>query len=199
MVVILQAGRKGSGMLCLMAGHAHPSTLLLCLVQADGLSRLCTAACRKAYQQAVGIPTSALDALWRAYEAFESSGTNKQFVQRVLAEHRPSYTAARSALNELRRRMGKIRASTLAAPPGASCLWPLLQVRHADAQLGSAGWMQLHAPFAVHTPAPRAWPKHCAAPAMAPFCISSSLSPPGGPACMPHLQLHVPIRAALHD
>lgn len=77
-------------------------------------------ACRRAYQRAVSVPTSSLDALWRAYEGFESNSnnSNKQFTQRVLAEHRPRYQAARTALNELLRRTAQITTKALATPPG---------------------------------------------------------------------------------
>ncbi|KAK9788841.1 hypothetical protein WJX73_000969 [Symbiochloris irregularis] len=73
---------------------------------------------RRAYQRAIGMTTSQVDQLWRAYEAFENSGSNPQFTQRVLAEHRPRYTAARTALNELRSRMSRIKTAALAVPPG---------------------------------------------------------------------------------
>ena len=72
---------------------------------------------RKVYQRAVCIPLNNVEALWKAYDAFES-GLNKLTVssshrhlkhaqqlfqaKKFLAERSPAYMTARTALRELR-------------------------------------------------------------------------------------------------
>ncbi|ORY33805.1 hypothetical protein BCR39DRAFT_519303 [Naematelia encephala] len=56
---------------------------------------------RKVYQRAVCIPLNNIEALWKAYDAFESN-TNKLTAKKFLAEKSPAYMTARTALRELR-------------------------------------------------------------------------------------------------
>ncbi|EIE19849.1 Suf-domain-containing protein, partial [Coccomyxa subellipsoidea C-169] len=45
---------------------------------------------RRAYQRALVVPCASLEALWRSYEQFEQSGSNKALARRILDEQRPS-------------------------------------------------------------------------------------------------------------
>ncbi|KAK8869830.1 hypothetical protein IAR55_000398 [Kwoniella newhampshirensis] len=56
---------------------------------------------RKLYQRAVCIPLNNVEALWKAYDGFEST-LNKLTAKKFLAEHSPAYMTARTALRELR-------------------------------------------------------------------------------------------------
>ncbi|WWC69469.1 uncharacterized protein I206_103409 [Kwoniella pini CBS 10737] len=56
---------------------------------------------RKLYQRAICIPLNNLEALWKAYDAFES-GVNKATSKKFLAEKSPAYMTARTALRELK-------------------------------------------------------------------------------------------------
>ncbi|EFN59172.1 hypothetical protein CHLNCDRAFT_138056 [Chlorella variabilis] len=76
------------------------------------------AAVRRAYQRALLVPTSQLEGLWRGYEGFEVTGSNKQLARRLLDEWRPLYQAARGLLREREARLGAINLKALALPPG---------------------------------------------------------------------------------
>ncbi|KAJ5793650.1 RNA-processing protein HAT helix [Penicillium paradoxum] len=55
---------------------------------------------RKAYQRAIGVPTQAVNALWKEYDQFEMN-LNKLTGRKFLQEHSPSYMTARSSFTEL--------------------------------------------------------------------------------------------------
>lgn len=57
------------------------------------MSATSLAACRRAYQRGVVVPTSHVDQLWREYEQLENSGANKTLARRILDEWRPKYQA----------------------------------------------------------------------------------------------------------
>ncbi|GMH44710.1 hypothetical protein BSKO_12662 [Bryopsis sp. KO-2023] len=73
---------------------------------------------RKYYQKAVSVPTHHLDALWKAYENFEKSGTNKVLGRKLLEDMRSRYMSARRVYQERKRRLDDIRITALAVPPG---------------------------------------------------------------------------------
>ncbi|CEH18866.1 suf-domain-containing protein [Ceraceosorus bombacis] len=56
---------------------------------------------RRAYQQAVAIPLSNVEAVWREYDQYET-GLNRITAKKFLAERSPAYMTARSALKEMR-------------------------------------------------------------------------------------------------
>ncbi|WVF72119.1 hypothetical protein IAT40_006931 [Kwoniella sp. CBS 6097] len=56
---------------------------------------------RKLYTRAVCIPLNNLEALWKAYDSFEST-VNKATSKKFLAERSPAYMTARTALRELK-------------------------------------------------------------------------------------------------
>lgn len=56
---------------------------------------------RKLYQRAVTVPLNNVEALWKAYDAFES-GQNKMAAKKFLADRSPAYMTARTALREMR-------------------------------------------------------------------------------------------------
>ncbi|CAL5870382.1 uncharacterized protein PFLUO_LOCUS4618 [Penicillium psychrofluorescens] len=55
---------------------------------------------RKAYQKAIGVPTQAVNTLWKEYDQFEM-GLNKLTGRKFLQEQSPSYMTARSSYTEL--------------------------------------------------------------------------------------------------
>ena len=57
---------------------------------------------RKAFSRALSVPTAALDALWRDYEAFET-GLSRALAKPLLTEAQPRVAASKAALNERRR------------------------------------------------------------------------------------------------
>lgn len=65
-------------------------------------------ALRKIYQRCVSIPLLNLEALWKQYDAFESS-INKATAKTYLASRSPAYMTARSALRELRQLQDRIK------------------------------------------------------------------------------------------
>lgn len=56
---------------------------------------------RKLYQRAVVVPLNNVEALWKAYDAFESA-QNKMAAKKFLADRSPAYMTARTALREMR-------------------------------------------------------------------------------------------------
>jgi len=58
-----------------------------------------------------------LEAFWRAYEAFESTGVNKDLVRGLLAENQPRYTAALAEFRARKNRRDGINQNALASPP----------------------------------------------------------------------------------
>ncbi len=67
------------------------------------------------------MPSPALEALWRAYEQFETGtapGPARVLGRRILDEQRPRYQAARSALRERQACLAQIAPGTLPLPPG---------------------------------------------------------------------------------
>lgn len=86
---------------------------------------------RAVYQRAICIPLNNIEALWKAYDAFES-GLNKQTSKKFLADRSPAYMTARTALRELRQ-----LTDTLPRPP----LPPRPAFSDAD-RAAVAGWKQ---------------------------------------------------------
>jgi len=77
---------------------------------------------RRAYQRALAVPSPALEALWRAYEQFESGfapGPARVLGRRLLDEARRRYPAARGALRERQARLAALAPGALPLPPGA--------------------------------------------------------------------------------
>ncbi|CAL8466443.1 g5979 [Coccomyxa elongata] len=73
---------------------------------------------RRAFQKALVVPCGSLDMLWRSYEQFEQSSSNKTLARRILDEQRPRYQAARDAYAERARLLQPIASNALAVPPG---------------------------------------------------------------------------------
>lgn len=72
---------------------------------------------RKAYQRAICIPTSAVNVLWKEYDAFEM-GINKMTGRKFLQEKSPAYMTARSSATELENiTRGLQRTSMPTLPP----------------------------------------------------------------------------------
>ncbi|CAG7947211.1 unnamed protein product [Penicillium nalgiovense] len=72
---------------------------------------------RKAYQRAIGVPTQAVNALWKEYDQFEMN-LNKLTGRKFLQEHSPSYMTARSSYTELQNiTRDLIRTSLPRMPP----------------------------------------------------------------------------------
>jgi hypothetical protein len=85
-------------------------------------ARLGRAGRRRAFQRALAVPSPALEALWRAYEQFESGfapGPARVLGRRLLDEARPRYQAARGALRERQARLAALAPGALPLPPGA--------------------------------------------------------------------------------
>ncbi|WVQ78099.1 hypothetical protein IAT38_000180 [Cryptococcus sp. DSM 104549] len=73
-------------------------------------------ALRKVYQRAVCIPLNNIEALWKAYDAFETS-ISKLTAKKFLAERSPAYMTARTALRELRALTDKLPRAVLPPKP----------------------------------------------------------------------------------
>ncbi|KAI2732608.1 hypothetical protein CBS147332_1747 [Penicillium roqueforti] len=72
---------------------------------------------RKAYQRAIGVPTQAVNTLWKEYDQFEMN-LNKLTGRKFLQEHSPSYMTARSSYTELQNiTRDLIRTSLPPLPP----------------------------------------------------------------------------------
>ncbi|KXG48849.1 RNA-processing protein, HAT helix [Penicillium griseofulvum] len=72
---------------------------------------------RKAYQRAIGVPTQAVNTLWKEYDQFEMN-LNKLTGRKFLQEHSPSYMTARSSYTELQNiTRDLIRTSLPPMPP----------------------------------------------------------------------------------
>ncbi|KAJ5158581.1 RNA-processing protein HAT helix [Penicillium coprophilum] len=72
---------------------------------------------RKAYQRAIGVPTQAVNILWKEYDQFEMN-LNKLTGRKFLQEHSPSYMTARSSYTELQNiTRDLIRTSLPPMPP----------------------------------------------------------------------------------
>jgi len=72
---------------------------------------------RRQFQRAITIPTHHLDALWKAYENFEKTGTSKTLGRNLLDEHRSRYMSARRVYAERKSKLEGIRLTALAVPP----------------------------------------------------------------------------------
>eukprot|EP00736_Rhodelphis_marinus_P014363 Rmarinus@m.3698 len=74
---------------------------------------------RKAFQRAIQVPMyqTQLDALWAQYETFENATSNKQLAQKLLADLRVKYQAARTCLQERKVYRQPINISILSEPP----------------------------------------------------------------------------------
>ncbi|KAL9030316.1 MAG: hypothetical protein Q9196_001544 [Gyalolechia fulgens] len=73
---------------------------------------------RKAYQQAIKVPTQATQALWKEYDQFEMS-INKNTGRKFLQEESPAYMTARSSYIALSNITRNLRRTTLPSLPPA--------------------------------------------------------------------------------
>ncbi|KAI9798586.1 MAG: mRNA 3'-end-processing protein rna14 [Piccolia ochrophora] len=73
---------------------------------------------RKAYQRAICVPTSAVNSLWKEYDAFEM-GLNKITGRKFLQEKSPAYMTARSSFTELENITQGLNRTTLPKLPPA--------------------------------------------------------------------------------
>ncbi|KAI9738217.1 MAG: mRNA 3'-end-processing protein rna14 [Cirrosporium novae-zelandiae] len=71
---------------------------------------------RKTYQQAICIPTQAVNALWKEYDQFEM-GLNKLTGRKFLQEKSPAYMSARSSYTELHNFTKDLHRTTLPRLP----------------------------------------------------------------------------------
>ena len=79
-------------------------------------------ALRSAYQRAIAVPTSSLNALWKEYDIFETQ-SNKVNGRKNLQERSPSYMTARSAFTQLQNITKDLdRTSRPKLPPLAGCV-----------------------------------------------------------------------------
>ncbi|GKZ73449.1 mRNA 3'-end-processing protein rna14 [Aspergillus niger] len=71
---------------------------------------------RKAYQRAIGVPTQAVNTLWKEYDQFEM-GLNKLTGRKFLQEQSPAYMTARSSFTELQNITRDLNRTTLPRLP----------------------------------------------------------------------------------
>jgi cleavage stimulation factor subunit 3 len=64
------------------------------------------------------VPTHALEAIWKGYETFEATGSNRQLARKMVEDQRPRYQAARSVYRDRRRKLDGINHAALPLPPG---------------------------------------------------------------------------------
>ena len=73
---------------------------------------------RRAYQRAVSVPTTSIDALYREYDAFETK-LSPTLAKALLAEVKPKVDVARAALKERKKKRGHARRGRSRGSPGA--------------------------------------------------------------------------------
>ena len=71
---------------------------------------------RRAYQRAVSVPTTSIDALYREYDAFETK-LSPTLAKALLAEVKPRVDVARAALKERKKKRDTLVVGGLAGPP----------------------------------------------------------------------------------
>ena len=71
---------------------------------------------RRAYQRAVSVPTTSIDALYREYDAFETK-LSPTLAKALLAEVKPKVDVARAALKERKKKRDTLVVGGLAGPP----------------------------------------------------------------------------------
>ena len=110
---------------------------------------------RAAYQKAICVPTSALNALWKEYEGFEMglskinvrhsifsvSAANRNQGRKFMQEKAPSYMTARSSYTQLQNLTRNLNRTTLPSlPPAVGCGGEAEYMQQVDLWMGWVKW-----------------------------------------------------------
>lgn len=65
----------------------------------------------------MSVPTYHLDVIWKTYENFEKSGTNRTLARKLLEDARSRYMLAKRVFQERKKKVEDIKFNALATPP----------------------------------------------------------------------------------